>query len=439
MRSTITPRAAAIDAIAEYLRELARLIEALGTDGTGTVYPILARLEDPQWGQRAACEVALVAPRPVAMLVVGESRRGQAVHPDYQRRRLRAYLRREREAARLTQRDVAQRLGWSHSKLVRIEAGACGISAADLQAMLCLYGVTDPGLVAELTQAARVGRGQSWFTGYRDIVSTSFTLLFGYENPATSSQATDPFLTRGLLTTEEHAAGFRSVYLEQARVPRILQPSQERLPGGSVAGLSFVVCEERPGLSRALDGWTHALDGSCKAAAIHLVKLRRIARRAVSALTAPGRQHGCRAYSNAKATATRLRHGLPLIAVALPCSSGIGGLTGAACQKYTGSRYPHAGRQLQREGNAPARLHARGSAGAGRWDGGDVIPSPSNAHCTSAAAGQAAPQATPGRPCFELGDRKHARRQPGTGIHRAAGAIPFPRAAVNAWACAGSR
>ena len=64
--------------------------------------------------------------------------------PTVQRRRLRSELRQRREAAGLTQDQVASRMDWSVSKLVRIEAGAVGISTNDLRALLDLYGVRAP-------------------------------------------------------------------------------------------------------------------------------------------------------------------------------------------------------------------------------------------------------------------------------------------------------
>ena len=48
--------------------------------------------------------------------------------PVTQQRRLRAELRRAREQAGKTQKEVAEALDWSPSKLIRIEAGAVIIS-----------------------------------------------------------------------------------------------------------------------------------------------------------------------------------------------------------------------------------------------------------------------------------------------------------------------
>lgn len=46
--------------------------------------------------------------------------------PSFYRRRVREALRRGREGAGLTQREAANELDWSMSKLVRIEAGGRG-------------------------------------------------------------------------------------------------------------------------------------------------------------------------------------------------------------------------------------------------------------------------------------------------------------------------
>ena len=60
------------------------------------------------------------------------------------RRRLTTQLKRLRRKAELTQRQVAQALDWSPSKIIRIEQGTVRIRVTDLQALLNLYGVTDP-------------------------------------------------------------------------------------------------------------------------------------------------------------------------------------------------------------------------------------------------------------------------------------------------------
>ena len=75
--------------------------------------------------------------------------------PAAARRRLRFALRTAREAAELTQAEVADRLEWSVSKVNRIENGEVTISATDLRALMTLVGVTDQDTVEQLTAWAR--------------------------------------------------------------------------------------------------------------------------------------------------------------------------------------------------------------------------------------------------------------------------------------------
>jgi hypothetical protein len=65
----------------------------------------------------------------------------------------------------LTQQQAAAALGWSLSKLARIEAGRSGISVAGMQALLALYQVSDDqaGPVLELARAART---RPWHARY---------------------------------------------------------------------------------------------------------------------------------------------------------------------------------------------------------------------------------------------------------------------------------
>jgi transcriptional regulator with XRE-family HTH domain len=55
-------------------------------------------------------------------------------------RRLAGELRRLRERTGLTGEEVADRLGWSGSKLSRIELHRIGVKQADLRKLLALYG-----------------------------------------------------------------------------------------------------------------------------------------------------------------------------------------------------------------------------------------------------------------------------------------------------------
>jgi transcriptional regulator with XRE-family HTH domain len=167
--------------------------------------------------------------------------------PTVQRRKLRIALRRQREAADLTQRQAADGLDWSLSKLIRIEAGAQGVSVTDLKAMLALYGVTERDIVAGLVTAARGSRGQSWWHGYRDIVSPQFAQYLGHEGIASSFRIFSSLLVPGLLQTEEYAAALHGAFPDPDRARRIVEfrmERQERLFSNPGLGFEFILDEE---------------------------------------------------------------------------------------------------------------------------------------------------------------------------------------------------
>jgi transcriptional regulator with XRE-family HTH domain len=148
--------------------------------------------------------------------------------PNVQRRRLSTALRKAREDAHLTQREAAGALDWSLSKLIRIEAGAQGLSVTDLKALFDLYGMTDEQLVTTLKAAARGSRGQSWWSSYRDVVSPQFARYLGHESAASSFRIFHPLLVPGLLHTDAYAAALLGAHPEPERAHRIVELRMER-------------------------------------------------------------------------------------------------------------------------------------------------------------------------------------------------------------------
>ncbi|MDX2529421.1 helix-turn-helix domain-containing protein [Streptomyces europaeiscabiei] len=142
------------------------------------------------------------------------------IDPSLNRRRLRIELRKARESAGLTQRDAAQGLEWSLSKLIRIEAGTVGLGVTDLRALLQQYRVTDASLVVELEEAARGSKGQSWWAQYSDLVSPQFAQYLGYEGAANTIRMYNPIVLPGLLQTEDYATALLSARTPEARVRR---------------------------------------------------------------------------------------------------------------------------------------------------------------------------------------------------------------------------
>jgi transcriptional regulator with XRE-family HTH domain len=125
--------------------------------------------------------------------------------PLVQRRRLRAELKKARQVSGLTQEQVAVEMDWSLSKIIRIEAGASGISANDLRALLQLYGVKDPDRIASLLALARVARERSWWSAYQDVAPQSLLQLIEYESEAHAVRQFETLFIPGILQTEDYA------------------------------------------------------------------------------------------------------------------------------------------------------------------------------------------------------------------------------------------
>ena len=175
--------------------------------------------------------------------------------PEVKRRRLKAALRHEREAASLSQKQVSEALDWSVSKIIRIEAGAVGLSATDLRALMDLYKIADEKRRAELTELARGSRKQSW-SEYSDVYSVAARTLFGYEAAARAIYKYEPTFIPGLLQTEEYArallqgAGHSEDEIERMVTGRLER--QELLEQSPRPQLEFILGEAA--VSRAVGG-----------------------------------------------------------------------------------------------------------------------------------------------------------------------------------------
>ncbi|KAB1139192.1 helix-turn-helix domain-containing protein [Streptomyces luteolifulvus] len=142
------------------------------------------------------------------------------VDPSLNRRKLRLALRHAREQAGLSQREAAEHVEWSQSKLIRVETGTVSVSVTDLRALLSLYDITDPAQVHELEEAARGSKGASWWSKYHEIVTPQFGQYLGYESAATSLHTYHPVVVPGHLQTRRYA--------EALLAPRGLSPERTR-------------------------------------------------------------------------------------------------------------------------------------------------------------------------------------------------------------------
>jgi transcriptional regulator with XRE-family HTH domain len=137
--------------------------------------------------------------------------------PLVQRRRLRAELRKARQATDppLTQEQVAHEMDWSLSKVIRIESASSGISANDLKALLQLYGVEDSGQVDSLLALARAARERSWWSAYRDVAPSSLLQLIEYESAASVVRQFETTFIPGILQTEDYARAVIQDYYDE--------------------------------------------------------------------------------------------------------------------------------------------------------------------------------------------------------------------------------
>lgn len=164
------------------------------------------------------------------------------------RLRLRTELRKARMTAGLTQREVADRMEWSPSKLIRIEAGEVGISVNDLRPLVAAYGITDRRKLEELLDMARGSRRMP-FTEYRDLYSKDFMQRLALESAASVHRQFGASLLPGLLQTEEYMRAVIGAYgkdMPEENVDRVVESRlarQELLDQGEGREFSFVLDE----------------------------------------------------------------------------------------------------------------------------------------------------------------------------------------------------
>ncbi|MFE7608106.1 helix-turn-helix domain-containing protein [Streptomyces celluloflavus] len=125
----------------------------------------------------------------------------------FRRRELGKELRKLREKKDLTLQEVAKELGFSHTKLARVEIGENDLPrVGDLEALLDLY---DGNLVREdretLLQLHRESLSKEPWTPYKAFMPSKMPTYRGLEQDATVMRAFQPNFVFGLLQTEGYA------------------------------------------------------------------------------------------------------------------------------------------------------------------------------------------------------------------------------------------
>jgi transcriptional regulator with XRE-family HTH domain len=134
--------------------------------------------------------------------------------PTIRRRRLGAELRRVREEAGLTTTEVGAQLGWSHSKVSRIETSKAPVNAADVGRMITYYAIAGDES-AELMTLAREARQRGWWQNYSEVLPDWFESYLGFESEACRISTFQPQVIPGLLQTEEYAAAVLGAHPQQ--------------------------------------------------------------------------------------------------------------------------------------------------------------------------------------------------------------------------------
>ena len=124
--------------------------------------------------------------------------------PTVRRRRLAAELHRLRELSGLTGDQVAARLGWSPSKISRIENIRSGIKVQDASRLLDLYGVEGSHRDDLLALAQEAERKGWWETFSADLPEELIDFI-GMEAEAATAWNWEPQVVPGLLQTESYA------------------------------------------------------------------------------------------------------------------------------------------------------------------------------------------------------------------------------------------
>jgi transcriptional regulator with XRE-family HTH domain len=145
------------------------------------------------------------------------------VSPTVARRRVRLALREAREAASLTQLDVAEEMEWSLSKVIRIENGDVSISPNDLRPLLSYLKIKDRAQISALIADAKIARTRqhvAWWQEprFRDL-NPPLRQFIEYESVATSIRSYNIRYFHGAVQLPEYARALTGPFVEETATP----------------------------------------------------------------------------------------------------------------------------------------------------------------------------------------------------------------------------
>jgi transcriptional regulator with XRE-family HTH domain len=124
--------------------------------------------------------------------------------PTAVRRELGQRLRGLRMAKDMTVAEVASQVGFSQSKLTKIELAQLVATRNEVLQLLDVYEETDPAQQALLLSMVRTGASKEWWESRRAL-PPKFGNYLGLESVAATLQAYDTTLVHGLLQTPDYA------------------------------------------------------------------------------------------------------------------------------------------------------------------------------------------------------------------------------------------
>lgn len=101
-------------------------------------------------------------------------------------------------------------LGWSQSKVYKIEAALVGAKPRDVTDLMDIYGVDEPAERDRLVDWARAASEPGWWRKYRDVISAQYSEYIGLETEAYQLETYQPLMLPGLLQTEAYARALAS-------------------------------------------------------------------------------------------------------------------------------------------------------------------------------------------------------------------------------------
>jgi transcriptional regulator with XRE-family HTH domain len=152
------------------------------------------------------------------------------VGPTIPRWQLGEALKRLRQAAGVSELEVAKRLGCSESKIKKLEGGGVGMNRAELIVMLDMFGVEEEEVREPMLDLHAQSRQRGWWSPYGQLPA-KFAQFLSLESSATKMRIFEPLMVTGLLQTEPYARAIYSAHtpdLAPEEVDRQVQIKMDR-------------------------------------------------------------------------------------------------------------------------------------------------------------------------------------------------------------------